>query len=145
MEPQEVVQAFFDTLNRSGPEAAAAYMADNFVMEQPGAPPVQSSKAWLAGQAMWRASFPDIKYTFELHGVEGNHVRGRSQGTGTHTRDLDLSPLGKGVVAATGKVVTASQVNDFVVEGGKIVSNTAKPDVGGGIPGLLAQLGIEMS
>jgi hypothetical protein len=38
LKPQEVVQAFYDELSSRGPEAAAAYLADGYVSEQPGAP-----------------------------------------------------------------------------------------------------------
>jgi hypothetical protein len=142
MEPQKVVQAFYDELSTSGPETAAAYLAEDYAVEQPGAP-VQGKAHWLALWRMWQDGFSDIAIKYELHGVEGNLVRGRSRVTATHTGDLDLGQLGMGVVAATGKSVTTVSAIDFIVEGGKIVSGVAKPEAGGGIPGLLAQLGVE--
>jgi ketosteroid isomerase-like protein len=143
MEPQEVVQAFYAELNNSGPEAAADYLAEDYAVEQPGAP-VQSKAHWLALWRMWQDGFSDIAIKYDLHSVDGNLVRGRSRVTATHTGALDLGQLGMGVVAATGKSVTTVSAIGFIVEDGKIVSGTAKPEAGGGIPGLLAQLGVEM-
>ena len=143
MEPKDVVQAFYDTLNTSGPEAAAAYLAEDYALEQPGAP-VQTRDQWLATQRMWRAGFPDLQIIHTAHSVEGNLVHGTSQSTGTHTGDLDLGQLGMGVIAATGKSIGNTIPIDYVVDGDKIVSGVARPAEGSGIPGLLAQLGVEM-
>jgi hypothetical protein len=144
MEPERVVQAFYDVLNTSGPEAAEAYLAGDYVLEQPGAP-VQGREQWLAFQRMWRAGFPDLVITYELHDVEDNVVRGTSRATGTHSADLDLGLLGKAVVPPSGKVLTITQTVAYVVECDQIVSAVSQPDAGSGIPGLLVQLGVDTS
>jgi hypothetical protein len=141
MGPQEVVAAFYDALSTSGPEAAAAYLADDLTIEQPGAP-VQGREQWLAMQRMWRAGFPDVTITFAVESVDRDVVRGRTHATGTLTGDLDLSALGLGIVTATGQVVTVETPLAWVVEGEKLVSATAAPEEGTGVQGLLAQLGL---
>ena len=68
MGPQEVVAAFYDALSTSGPEAAAAYLADDLTIEQPGVPE-QGREQWLAMQRMGRAGFPDVTIMFDISPV----------------------------------------------------------------------------
>lgn len=141
MGPQEVVTAFYDALSTSGPEAAAAYLTDDLTIEQPGVP-VQGRDQWLAMQKMLRAGFPDVTVTFDVDSVERDVVRGRARATGTLSGELDLGPLGLGVVAATGQTVTVETPIDWTVSGEKLASATVAPEEGAGIQGLLAQLGL---
>jgi hypothetical protein len=141
MGPREVVAAFYDALSTSGPEAAAAYLADDVTIEQAGAP-VQGRVQWLAMQRMLFAGFPDVTVTFDVESVDRDVVRGRAHATGTLTGELDLGPLGLGTVAATGQVVTVETPLAWTVRGEKLASATVAPEEGAGVQGLLSQLGL---
>lgn len=143
MDPAEVVKMFFDTLNTSGPEAAADYLAENYTTESPPFPP-RSKEQWVGSQKMFSNAFPDMHEAFEIQGVDGNVVRGINRTTGTHTGDFDLSGMGIGVIPATGKLATTVFSVTHVVEDGKIVSTKGEPVDNMGLENVLAQLGIEL-
>jgi hypothetical protein len=144
METQRLIEALFEELTSSGPEdVAAKYMSEDLRMEQDGFP-VRDRDGWIASQKMFESSFPDMTEWFELEGVDGDVVGGTSCARGTHTGDLDLTPLGIGVLEATGKVVESRNEVEFTVRDDKVVRMVAKPGAGGGIEGVLKQLGVEM-
>ena len=64
MDPAEVVKTFFDTLNTSGPEAAAGYLADSYAAETPPFPP-RSKEQWVGNQKMFTSAFPDLHEELE--------------------------------------------------------------------------------
>lgn len=143
MQPEEVVLAFFDALTTSGPDAAADYLAEDFITETPPFP-ARSKAQWLGSQNMFMSAFPDMHEAFEVHSVDGDVVRGINRASGTHTGDFDLSGMGIGIVAATGKSATTVFSVTHVVKDGKILSTKGKPVDNMGLEGVLAQLGVEL-
>ena len=143
MDPTEVVRAFFNALNTSGPEAAAKYLADSYETETPPTPPL-SKEQWIGSQKMFLAGFPNLHETFEVQSVDGNLVRGINRVAGTHSGDLDLSGMGIGIVPTTGKRAKAVVSVTHVVDDGKIISTKGEPVDNMGLENVLAQLGIEL-
>ncbi len=89
-------------------------------------------------------AFPDIDYNARTVSVEGDVIRTTSRLTGTHTADLDLTPMGMGVIPATGKSFSNPTENGAMkVEGGKVVSWEIERTEGGGLAGILAQIGVK--
>jgi hypothetical protein len=88
---------------------------------------------------------PDFSYNLaEIH-REGRDVGAIIQIIGTHTRDLALSVLGLPPVQATGIAVTLPQVSAvFQVEEGKVLGMQVETVPGGGLTGLLQQIGTEL-
>ncbi len=65
--------------------------------------------------------------------------------TGTHTRDLVLPVPGMPPIPATGKRVSLPEEHiTFTFKGDTLASLTSDNVPGGGIPGLLAQIGVPM-
>ena len=90
-----------------------------------------------------RAAFPDIDYRMRLLEVDGDTVRVSSQLSGTHSGALDLTPLGMGVIEATGKSFSLpEETSTASLEGGQLRELKATPTEGGGLMGILAQLGV---
>ena len=73
-------------------------------------------------------------------------VRVAVQITGTHTNDLDLTPMGMTKVPATGKSVSNPVEHpEITIKDGKITSiHVADVTPDGGVGGILKQLGVEM-
>ena len=92
------------------------------------------------------AAFPDWSFNASEFVEEGDTVRVTVQITGTHTGDLDLSPMGLPKVPATGKKIKNPVEHPVVtIKGGKITGvhvGDVTPD--GGVPGILKQLGVEL-
>lgn len=76
--------------------------------------------------------------------MEGNVVRVTNQLTGTHTNDFDLSAMGLGVFPATGKSISnPEEQGETTVKDNKITSVHINAVEGGGLMGILKQLGVE--
>ena len=105
---------------------------------------IHPKEQWLGSQNMFLSAFPDMHEAFEVQSVDGNVVRGINRTTGTHTGDFDLSAIGIGVIAATGKSAKTVIAVTHVVDDGKIVSTRGKPVDNMGIEAVLAQLGVEL-
>ena len=95
----------------------------------PNMPPTRASAIQFL--TMFRAAFPDLKYTVEDVIAEGDHVVQRSTATGTMKGDFLGMP-------ATGKSATWGETHIVRVQNGKIVEHWASVDQ----LGMLQQLGL---
>ena len=112
-----------------------------FTFSGPVPEPVGAQK-WLGLAKALRAGMPDLDFHLHTMGVEGNVVTTGTQVTGTHTADIDLTPMGFGVIPASGKSVELPhEAGKITVEGDKIVSYDIDVVEGGGLMGILAQIG----
>jgi hypothetical protein len=67
------------------------------------------------------AGVPDLNYNFQIVETDETTARVSTRFTGTHTQDLDLTPLGIGVIPATGVAFSAGEeFSEGRVEGGKM-------------------------
>ena len=64
--------------------------------------------------------------------------------SGTHTGELDLTPMGLGVIPATGKSFSnPEERGEAVIEGGKIKAIRVEAAEGSGLEGILRQIGVQ--
>lgn len=139
----EVASKVWQLIEAKDTAAAAELLSDNFTFSGPTPEPISGSM-WLGLHDKLNAAFPDWKFNVEVH-QHGDMVHCTAQITGTQTGDLDLSPLGLPVVPATGKSIQLPREDLMVaVEGDKITSISGEPVPGGGVMGILSQLGVEM-
>jgi predicted ester cyclase len=143
MNKVDIVKTAF---NFDDPEQSAALLADDFTAtDSVGSPPMDKA-GWAGMGEMMRASFPDIDYVIEDIREEGAGVKVTGYFTGTFTNDLDMTPLGMGVVPASGaKVRWPSSTSQVSIEGGKI-TNSHGTDTGpdAGMAGFLKVIGADM-
>jgi len=101
---------------------------------------------WVGMQSLLLAAFPDWSFNMQDVKEEGNKATTTHHITGTHTGDLDLSPMGMPTIPATGKAISLPVEHaEVTVEGGKIVKmHVADVSPDGGVPGILKQIGVEM-
>lgn len=144
MNPQETAEAMMDALERGDFETAGSYMADDFQFSSHTQPP-RSKQEWLGMSMALKQGFPDLSYNFQVHGVEGNMVQASSALSGTHTADLDLTPLGMGVIPATGISVSTGRVHSegVVNDDGMIQSIHVHDSPESGVAALLAAIGVQ--
>ncbi len=144
MNTSELAQAFAQAINANDWGSVADFLADDFQFSGPVPEPVGAAE-WIGLNRMLQAGMPDMSINLRIVSVEGELVRSTDHLTGTHTADLDLTPLGLGVIPATGRRVSLPQELGVArVRDGKIVSIHLDTSAEGSIAELLAQLGVEM-
>lgn len=144
MNDVEIAAKVFELIEAKDIAGAKTLLSDDMTFSGPVPEPV-SGDMWMGLHAKLNAGFPD--WSFNLSGVHqhGDVVHCTAQITGTHTGDLDLSPMGLPVVPATGKAIQLpAEELSVTVDGGKITSVAGDPVPGGGVMGILGQLGVEI-
>jgi predicted ester cyclase len=138
----ELVKAAY---NLADPEQYSHYADDFQYTDAQGNPP-QDKATWVAMGQLLRSAFPDLSLVIEDIREEGDGVVVRAHFSGTFTNDLDVSPLGLGIVPATGKPVNFPPgTNRVSIDNGKI-SKMYGLDTGpdAGMAGFLKALGVNM-
>ena len=89
-----------------------------------------------------KTAFPDLKFDVEQVTVNGNEATVKAQWGGTQSGALSLP--GMPSVPPTGKKVSVKDTYVVTVQGDKASHLRVESPAGGGIPGALAQLGVDM-
>lgn len=140
MSRTEIISAFSAAMEANDFEQAGTYLDEAFTLSGPAPQPVGKHE-FLAMQSAFQRAFPDWK--FNLHDAEeqGDIVTGAVQITGTHTEDLVLP--GMPPIPATHKKVSLPEEHlMFTFKGDRIASLASDNVPGGGIPGVLQQIGV---
>ncbi len=127
-------------------ELAADTLADDFVMS--GFAPKQLNKnQFLTTYSNLLAAMPDLSFnTTDELSEENGVVQTEIEITGTHLNQLALPVLGIQPIEPTGLAVTLAQTKTIYHVNGdnKVTSMEMQPVVGGGLEGLLQQVGAEL-
>lgn len=119
-------------------------MADGFTAKGPAQ---MLNKAQTLGYLqLFFTAFPDHHFNFTGFKLEGNLVHCSGQETGTHLGTFDLKPLGKPItLPPTGKTFSLPKSRfSFGMVDGMLTSFTEEPIKGGGLAGILEQLGVKL-
>jgi predicted ester cyclase len=90
------------------------------------------------------SAFPDIKFDVQQVMVNGNRATVKANISGTQTGTLSLPIPGFQAVPPTGKKVRARDAYIVTVQGDKVSHFQVDSPADGGIPAMLAQLGVKM-
>jgi hypothetical protein len=145
MDNRELIEGFLVTLDEGELDEAMTYLADDFRFYSSTFPNGLDARSWMGVMGMWRAGAPDLRFNLRLVELEGDSARVISRITGTHTRDLDLTPMGLGVVPTTGiAFVGGEEESEGLVENGRIkwIRIFDSPETGFG--SVLGQLGVQV-
>ena len=144
MTVEEITRAVLVAQEAKDWDTMASYLSDDMVFSGP-IPEPMNREQFLGLIQLMAAAFPDWSYNLSDVQVTGNVAHTTHQVTGTHTGDLDLSPMGMPTIPATGKAFKLPvEYADITVEDGKIVRFHAAVSDDGGLMGILQQLGVEM-
>ena len=91
-----------------------------------------------------KTAFPDLKFEVEQVTVNGNQATVKTQWGGTQTGALDMGMPGMPSIPPTGKTVSVKDSYIVTVEGDKVSHLQVDSPADGGIPAMLAQLGVKM-
>ncbi len=144
MSATEIVKTFITALQSGDMEVAANYMSDDFVVRGWTPYPLDKAK-FLATQSALLDAMPDFSYNLSDAHKAGNEVEALIQVTGTQTGDLALPMHGMPPFPATGLAVDLPQVQTrFVLKDNKVSEMNVESVPGGGLTGLLQQVGTEL-
>jgi len=145
MNPREIVQALLDSVQRGDFQKARFLVSKDCQFSGP-APESIKREAWMGINKNLKKAFPNLDYNFHVDrvdGLDGGVVKISAELKGTHTGVLDLSPLGLGVAPATNKsFATPHEHGRVTIKGDKVASWVVEPIEGGGLMGILGQLGL---
>ncbi len=142
----DAVNTFITALQSGDIELVADIMSDDFVMS--GFAPKQLNKnQFLATYSNLLASMPDLSFNMTGEpGEENGVVQTEIEITGTQLNQLAIPVLGIQPIEPTGLAVTLAQTKTtyHVNSENKVTLMEMQPVVGGGLEGLLQQVGAEL-
>ena len=145
MDSKATVQALFDAVQKGDFDKAKSLLSDDFQFSGPVPEPI-SGAAWMGMSMSLKKAFPNLDYHFHVEGADGDVVNISAELKGTHSGDLDLTAMGMGVIPATNKSFSnPHEHGKVIVKGDKITSWAVEPTPGGGVMGILGQLGVKPS
>ena len=142
MDAKTTVQTLLDAVQKADFETARSLLSDEFQFSGLVPEPINRD-AWLKMSRNLKKAFPNLDYRFHVEGADGNIVRTSAKLKGTHTHDLDLSTMNMGVIPATKKsFINPNERGKVTVRGGKVTAWVVESIAGGGLMGILGQLGV---
>lgn len=119
-----------------------SHLSDDFQFTGPVPEPI-GGPAFVGLMSTLLNACPDLNNNLKIEEATGNQVKGSVVMQGTHTAELDLSPMGMPVFSPTGKSFELPKEPFIItVENGKITRFHAVVGEGGGLMGILGQLGL---
>jgi predicted ester cyclase len=146
----EIVRAFMEALEFKEFDKVATYLSDNFQFSGSTPQPLNKDN-FIAYSSALATGMPNLTYHFhDLQEVverlgEGNRVRATIQITGTHTNYFQIMQFGFPPIPATNKSVSLPEEHwEYAVKDNTIASIHVEQVPGGGITGILEQMGIDI-
>ncbi|HET9920703.1 MAG TPA: nuclear transport factor 2 family protein [Ktedonobacteraceae bacterium] len=148
MNGAETVKDFILALESQEYSKAAGYLAGDFTYTGLVPRPL-NKKQFITLIEELKYGMPNL--SFNVHDiqqaeviVQGQMIQATIQMTGTQSNIMNLVPLSLPPIPETNRRVTLPEEHlTFLVENNQIQSITVQPVAGGGIPGVLHQLGID--
>lgn len=138
------VKTLITALQSGDMELAASSMSDDFLMSGL-TPRILNKSEFLALQSELLAAMPDFSYNLDQLQPAENEVAALIRITGTHTGNLSLPLFGLPLIPSTGLAIALPQVPcSFQIEAAKVVGVRVEQVAGGGLSGLLQQVGAEL-
>ena len=149
MSSVDIVNDFMVALESKDFDTAASYLSDDFVFSGWTPQPLDKGQ-FMTVMGELKAGIPNLSYHFHTVRdvrdlVQESNVKAAIQMTGTQTDSFILPPLGLPPIPQMARSVSLPEEHwDYTLQNGKIVKITVQRVPGGGIQGLLRQLGIEL-
>jgi hypothetical protein len=140
----ETVKALVTALQSGDMELAANLLSDD-AMVSGFAPKPLTREEFLTLQSQLLAAMPDFSYHLSEVRSRGNEVHALVRISGTQNSTLELPMFGLREIPATGLAVALPQVEcTWQVEHDRVVGIRMQEVRGGGLTGLLQQMGAEL-
>jgi predicted ester cyclase len=141
----EIVKRVTDMLESRDLIGLQSLLADDFRAK--GATRELTKQQTLGYLQMFFTAFPDHRFNFTDYEEKEDSIHCTAQEKGTHTGVLDLTPFGMPVsLPPTGKSFKLPKsVYTFRVAGDKVTYYNEEAVKGGGLAGILEQLGVKLT
>jgi predicted ester cyclase len=144
MSNTDLVKSVLAAFEAGDAKKAESLLSDDMVFAGPVPKPV-SKHEFIGLQSALVAAIPDWKFNAGEYKEQGDKVVVKVRISGTHSKPLTLPPMGIQSLPSTGKHVQLPYENlTATVKNGKVTRIDGEHVEGGGVPGLLAQLGVKM-
>lgn len=144
MEQDKLVESLFNAIEKNDFTTAENCLTSNFKFTGVSPEPL-GSKEFLGVHRAFNTGMPDFKFNYKIGTVKGNNVEATVKLTGTHFKDMPAPVPGLHTIPATNKSLRMPEEKlTFTVKDNKIASIHINSVPGGGLPGLLKQLGVEL-
>lgn len=144
MSPAETVTALLEALESGDLERAADYLSDGYVFSGPTPRPLDKGQ-FLEFMRSMRRAFPDFAFNARELREQGSRVLLTLRITGTQTGQLVLPVPGMPSVPAAGRRVSLpEEPASCTVQGDRVLATSIQPVQGGGVLGILHQLGVRL-
>ncbi len=149
MSPAELVKAFMDALEAKDFDTASSYLADDFLFSGWTPQPLDRTQ-FMAVMDGLKEGIPSLSYNFhtvrDVQDVQQeSRVKATVQMMGTQTESFILPPLGTPPIPQmAGTISMPEEQWNYTLENGKIARIVVGHVAGGGIQGLLHQLGVDL-
>jgi hypothetical protein len=140
----ETVNALVTALQSGDLELAATLLSEDCVVSGFTPEPLNRDE-FLALQSQLLAAMPDFSYNLSQIGAEGKNAHALITITGTNTNNLELPEFGLQSIPATGLQIVLPQISSsWRVRHEAVVKIDMEGVPGGGLTGLLQQIGAEL-
>lgn len=144
MSNTDLVKSILAAFESGDTKKAESLLSDDMVFDGPVPKPIGKHE-FVGLQGALVAAIPDWKFSAGEFKEQGDKVMLKVHISGTHTKLLSLPPMGIQSVPPTGKHVQLPfEPLTITVRNGKATRIESESVEGGGVPGLLAQLGVKM-
>ena len=144
MDAQTTVRDTLTAIEAGDMAKAASHMTDDFTFSGPVPQPIGKAE-FLALQGALITAMPNWKFNAKNYKTQGNKVQLTVQITATHSATLTPLMPGMPTVPASGrKAALPLEPMTITLRDDKLASLEAEQVPGGGLPGLLAQIGVQL-
>jgi hypothetical protein len=144
MEQNKIVENFLNAIEKNDFTSAESYLSNNFKVTGVGTDPL-GAKEFLGVHKAFNKGMPDFKFNYKIINVKDNIVETKVKLTGTHFKDMPSPAPGFPIIPATNKTLRMPEEKvTCTIRDNKIESLHLDAVPGGGLPGVLKQLGVEI-
>ena len=144
MENEKIAESFFNAIEKNDFTTAESYLSNNFKITGVGPEPLRA-KEFLGVHRAFNTGMPDFKFNYKIGSVSKNIVETKVKLTGTHFKDMPSPAPGFPNIPATNKTLRMPEEKvRFTFKDNKIEALHIESVPGGGLPGVLKQLGVEI-
>lgn len=144
MGPISKVEEFLTAIEKNDFAKAESFLSKTFKVTGVG-PEALNAKDYLNVHRAFNKGMPDFKFNYKIEHEKNKVVEVKVRITGTHTKDMPAPIPGLKNISTTNKPVNMPEETvKFTVRDNKIEKLHLESVPGGGLPGLLKQLGVEM-
>ncbi len=142
MENAKIVENFFQAIEKNDFSKAESYLSKDFKVTGVAPDPL-GAKEFLGLHKAFGIGMPDFRFNYKIEKDENNIVDMNVQLTGTQTRKMPSPIPGLDEIPATNKFVKMpKEPIQISLKDNKITVLYLEKVPGGGLPGVLKQLGI---